>query len=127
MMARGLAGIVLLAFLGSAPLAAAQSGRVAGDVVDETGGALPGATVTLIGPGLARVVQTDGAGAFILDGLPAGTYTLTAELSGFSPGTQEVVVAGDPVDLGRITLGIASFGDTVVVTASRSEVRLVDA
>ncbi|MCY4026601.1 MAG: TonB-dependent receptor [Acidobacteria bacterium] len=127
MMGRGLAGIVLLAFLGSAPLAEAQSGRVAGDVVDETGGALPGATVTLIGPGLSRVVQTDGAGAFAVDGLPAGSYMLTIALSGFSPGTRELVVADDPVDLGRITLGLASFGDTVVVTASRSEVRLVDA
>ena len=127
MMARGVTAIILLAFLGTAPLALAQTGRLAGDVVDETGGALPGAMVTLSGLGLSRAVQTDGAGAFVLDRLPAGTYTLTIALSGFSPGTREVVVAGDPVDLGRITLGIASFGDTVVVTASRSEVRVVDA
>ena len=33
-MARSVAAIILLAFLGTAPLALAQPGRVAGDVVD---------------------------------------------------------------------------------------------
>ena len=126
-MARSVAAMALLAFLGTAPLALAQTGRVAGDVVDETGGALPGATVTLSGPGLSRVVQTDGAGAFVLDRLETGTYSVAISLAGFSPEAREVAISEDPVDLGSITLRLAGFGDTVVVTASRSEVRLVDA
>ena len=127
MVARSVGGVGLLIIFGGPCLAGAQTGRVAGDIVDETGGALPGAAVTLSGAGPSRTVQTDGSGAFAVDRVPAGMYTVTVALSGFSPETREVVITGDPVDLGRITLRIASFGDTVVVTASRSEVRVVDA
>ena len=127
MVARCTGAVGLLVVLVSASGALAQTGRVAGDIVDETGGALPGATVTLSGSGPARVLQTDGSGAFILEGLADGTYTVTVSLAGFAPETRELVVAGDPLDLGRITLRIAGFGDAVVVTASRSEVRVIDA
>ena len=118
-------GLILLA-LGAAP-AAAQPGQVTGSVLDETGAVLPGATVTLSGPDGARATQTGGGGEYLFEAVAAGGYTLTAALSGFSDASVEVVVADAPVEAPPVTLSLASFGDTVVVTASRTEVRVVDA
>ena len=118
---------VLVVLLAPAP-AGAQTGQVTGVVVDETGAVLPGSTVTLSGPGVPRVTYADGSGEFALAGVPAGTYTLTVSLSAFSEATvDEVVVADASVEVPTVTLQLASFGDTVVVTASRTQVRLVDA
>ena len=89
---------------------------------------LPGATVTLRGLDEARVTQSDGNGHYAFAAVPAGAYSVTAGLSGFSDANVEgIVVADGRVEAPLITLSIASFGDTVVVTASRTEVRVVDA
>ncbi|MCY4633163.1 MAG: TonB-dependent receptor [Acidobacteria bacterium] len=113
--------------LSSAP-AAAQDGEITGRVTDETGAVLPGATVTLSGPDEVRVTQSDGNGNYAFPAVPAGAYSVTAALSGFSDANlQGIVVADRLVEAPPITLSIASFGDTVVVTASRTEVRVVDA
>ena len=79
----------------------AQTGSIRGSVVDQTDLVLPGAP---------------------------GTYTLTVSLGGFSDATvEDVVVSGTALALPPVELQLASFGETVVVTASRSEVRLLDA
>ena len=53
---------------------------------------------------------------------------MTAALSGFSDATLEGIVVADAlVEAPTLALPIASFGDTVVVTASRTEVWIVDA
>lgn len=57
------------------------SGAVIGRVVDDQGEALPGVTVRLSDQ-LAAV--TNAKGVFAFRGLPAGSYTLKAELEGFS-------------------------------------------
>lgn len=125
----GFATAVTLSALLAFPVSAvAQSGQITGSVVDETGAVLPGASVTASGPGGLRVTQSDDTGAFVLANVPAGTYTLTVALSGFA--TAEVPaleVGNDSVEVPAITLGLGSFGDTVVVTASRREVRVIDA
>ncbi len=119
--------ILFLLALSSAP-AAAQDGEIAGRVTDETGAVLPGATVTLSGPDEVRVTLSDGNGNYAFPAVPAGAYSVTAALSGFSDANlQGIVVADGLVEAPLITLSIASFGDTVVVTASRTEVRVVDA
>ena len=108
--------------------AAAQSGGVTGGVLDETSAVLPGAAVSLNGPEGIRVTQSDRNGEYAFVGVPAGVYTVTVLLSGFSAATvEDVVVTEATVDLPTITLSLANFGDTLVVTASRTAVRLVDA
>jgi hypothetical protein len=79
-----------LALLCSAS-ASAQTfrGGIQGTVTDETGGALPGTTVTATntGTGLSRSVQTDGAGNYFFSELPLGAYDVSASLSGFATQT----------------------------------------
>ena len=119
-------GLVLLV-LGAVP-ATAQTGQVTGGVMDETGAVLPGAMVTLSGPGGARAARSDGNGEYAFPDVSAGIYAVTVALAGFSDATvEDVVVAGASVELPPVTLQLASFGDTVVVTASRTAVRVVDA
>jgi carboxypeptidase family protein len=54
-----------------------------GRVVDEQGNPLPGVTVT-INSGFTAVGVTDNQGFFTFVALPAGSYTLKAEMEGFS-------------------------------------------
>ena len=106
----------------------AQTGRLRGSVVDQTDVVLPGATVTLRGNGVPRTAYSDEQGTFELAGVTPGTYTLHVSLAGFSDATvEDVTVSGAPLALPPVALQLASFGDTVVVTASRNEVRLIDA
>ena len=120
--------IGLLLLLSGWGTAAAQPGAIRGLVVDETGAVLPGATVALSGPGGTRVTQSDGNGRYAFAEVSAGSHDLAVTLAGFSEAAvQGVVVAGAAVELPPVILSLASFGDTVVVTASRTEVRVVDA
>ena len=106
----------------------AQTGSVTGSVVDRTGLVLPGTIVTLRGDGVPRTVSSDERGTFELAGLAPGTYTLTVSLPGFSEATVDAVVVPDGgLALPPVVLQLASFGDTVVVTASRNAGRLIDA
>lgn len=80
--------IGLLAFLTtSAALAQNVTTTLRGKVTDEQGAALPGTTVIAhnIDTNALRQVITGRLGQFFIPNLPAGTYELTAELSGFGP------------------------------------------
>ena len=106
----------------------AQARSIRGSVIDRTGLVLPGVIVTLRGDGIPRTVASDERGDFELAGLAPGTYMLTVSLPGFSDATVDGVVVSDgALELPPVVLQLASFGDTVVVTASRNEVRLIDA
>ncbi len=61
------------------------SGTLAGHVRDESGGALPGATVELTSAekGFRRAGVTDAAGHFNFALLPPGSYTVRVSISGF--------------------------------------------
>ena len=127
-MTRNKSALILLVSALSAAPAAAQDGEIAGRVTDETGAVLPGATVTLSGPDEARVTQSDPNGDYVFPAVPPGAYAVTAGLSGFSAATREGIAVADAlVEAPTLMLPIASFGDTVVVTASRTAVRVVDA
>ena len=58
--------------------------RIMGTVIDTSGGALPGVTVTVTGAALAPTpVFTDNAGRYLTPWVPPGTYNVVFELSGF--------------------------------------------
>jgi hypothetical protein len=111
-----------------APAVHAQTGSVAGTVVDESGGVVPGASVTLTGPNVRATTYSDGGGAYRFGGLAAGTYAVDVTLSGFAPARRDAVVVGETaVTVPAIALALAGFGEVVVVSASRVETTLLDA
>src|SRR5215207_7262529 len=75
-------GILLIA-----PPAFAQfdRGQISGVVKDDTGGVVPGATVTAtqVDTQAPRTAVTDGSGFYTFANLPPGRYTISAELQGF--------------------------------------------
>ncbi|HEX5715774.1 MAG TPA: carboxypeptidase-like regulatory domain-containing protein [Thermoanaerobaculia bacterium] len=108
-----------MVYQAAAPFAAqglGGSSAVYGRVVDDQGQSLPGVTMTLRG-GLNPLVQiTDAQGQFRFVTLPPGSYSLQAELEGFS--SQEfpnLVVSGGAVTV-EMRLSNA-VEDTITVTA----------
>src|SRR6185369_11986482 len=69
---------------------AAGTASVQGTVTDQTGAAVPGATVTLTqtATGTSRASTTDGAGVYALPNVPVGPYSLSVAASGFQSFTQ---------------------------------------
>jgi len=117
-----LAAVTAFIFLGAASVSRAQSfrGALVGTVSDQTGAAIPGATVTARndGTGFTRVALTDDAGGYNIPELPIGNYTVTAEKSGL----QTVTQGGIPVDVAAerrvdMTLTAARVESTVEVHA----------
>ncbi|HEY7215100.1 MAG TPA: TonB-dependent receptor, partial [Thermoanaerobaculia bacterium] len=61
-----------------------QTGNLYGTVTDDQAAPLPGATVTLTGPGAPQVQVTDAQGHFRFLALAPGIYVIKAEMEGFS-------------------------------------------
>jgi outer membrane receptor for ferrienterochelin and colicin len=109
----------LLLALAAPGVAQTETGRVTGRVIDQTGGVLPGATITLLSPGtgVARTTVTDEAGRYVIANLQPGPYTAKVELSGFATQTASLVVnVGGSVSI-ETKLQIAGATETVSVVA----------
>ena len=93
-------------------------------MVDETGGVLPGATVTLrdAAAGRERVAVTDATGRFTIAGLAAGPYAVTVTLGGFETLTREAVQAGSQSEPLRMIMKVSSLQDSVVVRGTARNV-----
>ena len=80
-----------VALLATTLPAAAQSltGTIAGAIVDEQGGALPGVVVTVTGKAGSRTGTTGPDGTYRFLGLDPGPYSIQAELTGFTTKRQE--------------------------------------
>src|SRR5260370_21582208 len=61
------------------------AGSVKGQVADEFGGVIVGATVVAVSvDGVAKTVNTNGEGNFVLNGLAPGKYTIKVTAPGFA-------------------------------------------
>ena len=108
------------------------TGTVSGHVIDQNGGALPGATVTAKSPNLqgSRNVVTTTTGDYIIPFLPPGEYTVTFELKGFETAQQKTLVTASAtvtldakLTVGRVTNEVTVTGaitDSVVPGISSS-------
>jgi len=98
----------------------ATNGEITGRVLDSAGASIPGATVTARneGTGLTRTAATASTGDYTITALPAGTYTVSAELTGF----KRALRRGVEVNVGsRVTLGfdlaVGDMSEAIEVTA----------
>ncbi len=115
------AALLLLVAILAPPSGFAQqtTGAIGGRVVDQTGAAVPGATVSALQPttGLTRTAVSDSVGVFRLTALPVGTYEVKVELSGFQPVSRKglSVNLGQTVEL-ELQLNMAGVSENVTVT-----------
>jgi hypothetical protein len=78
--------VCLLLFLAAIPsFSQGSAGRIEGTVTDQTGAAVPGATVTIldVDRGTTRNLTSDAAGAYNAPNLPPGNYRVRVEFPGF--------------------------------------------
>ena len=116
--------LLFVLLLGLAAGARAQSqattGVIEGTVFDESGGAVPGVTVTLknTATNFERVVITDADGRFRGLLLPLGPYRVSASLTGFATLIREGMdlSMGQTVNL-RLTLTLSPMQENVTITA----------
>ena len=111
----GAAFCVILLSFSTALGQSVSSGTIHGVVRDQSGGVLPGVTATLSSPVLQvrELVQvTDAEGAYRFVDLPAGTYMLKFELTGFSTLIRE--------DL-RLTIGFVARVDESMKVGAMEE------
>ncbi|MBZ5602642.1 MAG: carboxypeptidase regulatory-like domain-containing protein [Acidobacteriia bacterium] len=103
-----------------AALFAQPTASLHGTVLDPSGAAVPKASVTATGPNNAvKVGETDENGAFALNGLQPGTYTVRVIASGFGllEKTGVELPAGRPVTFeGRLTMAAEKQEVTVADT-----------
>lgn len=96
------------------------TGTIQGRIADDQGAGIPGVAVTArnVATGFTRTEVSDAGGSYRLAGLPVGTYSVAAELQGFTRFERPNVVVNVgqtiPID---ISLSLASVQESVVVTA----------
>jgi hypothetical protein len=111
---------------------AQAGGAIGGSVLDESGAALPGATVTVtnLSNGFSETFVTGERGNYRAVALPPATYEIRVELSGFAIVTRRIVLTVGTDATVDIKLGIASVtenvtvvGETALVEVNRSQPR----
>ncbi len=130
-----LAAILVVAaglILPATALAQGNVGTIDGRVLDQSKAAVPGATVTAknVATGLTRTAVVSPTGTYRISALPAGTYEVTASLTGFSTQvTKDVPVrVGDTatvdfnMKLGAVTETIEVVAESPMVQATASDV-----
>ena len=117
--------VALLLVLLMAPIVAAQAsfGRLAGSVFDNSGGVLPGVTVTLTNDltDQTQVTTTTETGAFLFAQVQPGLYSVRMALAGFRTAefTQVEINVGAERSL-TARLDVGAVTETVTVSADRS-------
>jgi hypothetical protein len=123
-MARVFRGILLVAGILALTAGSAHAqaiGSIFGKVTDQSGGVLPGVTVTVAGAALQQPLTstTQASGAYQFPSVPIGTYSVTFELSGFKKSVRQGVV----IDTGfqaqiDMKLELGTITQDVTVTAA---------
>src|SRR5690242_19784619 len=96
-----------------------SQGTIQGGVFDQSGGAIVGATVTVVdvARGLTRALTADGAGQYVAANLTPATYTVRAQARGF----RTVEHSGVLVEVGqtiRVDLVVQPGEQTQTITVT---------
>src|ERR1700722_4683092 len=122
---------ILLLFAGLT-LRAQQNSEIVGTVTDQTGAAVPGATLTLTQKETGFVYNgtSNGTGGYVFAGLNVGTYTLKATAKGFEAFTKtglplnvsETLAADVKLTIGAETEEVSVSADALQVQTESNEV-----
>jgi hypothetical protein len=123
------AGVLALAPLAAVAQIAGQGG-ISGTVLDQTGAAIPGATVTVreTSTGVLTTRQSTGTGYYVVSPLIPGVYVVTVSAPGFQTFKQEKVTVDALATVGlnpKLTIG--SQSDTVTVSEAPPDLQTTDA
>ena len=117
---------VLLLLLVPAALLSAQTVTAAlnGRVTDATGAVLPSSSVTAVNDatGISRGAATNASGDYQISLLPVGTYTVTAEHSGFKKQSQKITLQIGANAAADFSLTVGSVTEIVEVQATSEAV-----
>ncbi|MEP6893672.1 MAG: carboxypeptidase regulatory-like domain-containing protein, partial [Gaiellaceae bacterium] len=115
----GLLALTLSALLSASASAQVDTGTLSGTVKDESGGVLPGATVTITheGQGLRLTSVTRADGTYIFTPIRTGAYLIDVEFPGFKKGARRGITVGIQEQV-RVdfTLQPGGISEEVVVT-----------
>src|SRR5215210_2482635 len=116
---RGLGLLLVFALCAGSALAQQAGASLRGQVSDEFGGVIVGATVTVTdASGKARSVVTASDGAFTVAGLAPGRHSIRVLATGFAPyESAEVDVKAGRNELPQITLGVSLEKEEVTVAS----------
>jgi hypothetical protein len=120
-------GATIVCLLSCLPVfSQANQGNIQGGVFDQSGGAIVGATVTVIdvARGITRALTTDSAGQYVAVNVTPGTYTVRAEAKGF----RTIEHTGVLVEVGqniRVDLVVQPGEQTQTVTVT-AEIPAID-
>ncbi len=111
-----LASVVLAA--GTASWAQTGTSRATGQVLDPTGAAVAGASVTLTNEatGVSFATVTTTAGTYVFEGVQPGRYKITVQMKGFKTfvSTGNAVTIGQPAVI-NVTLEVGTVSEVVEV------------
>ena len=114
--------LLLVGLLLLTQVASAQDSGIAGVVSDDTGGVLPGVTVTAASPALTeqqRIAITDAEGRYTFAQLRPGIYSITFSLAGFNQVLREgIELTGGFTANVDAELGVGGIEETITVTGA---------
>lgn len=98
-----------------------NTGRISGAITDQTGGAVAGATVTVIdvARGVNRPLTTDAAGLYAAPNLIPGVYTVRVEFMGFQTVERQNVMVDAGSDI-RVDVALQPGQQNQTVTVTES-------
>jgi outer membrane receptor protein involved in Fe transport len=117
-------GLVLCCLVWLVPNALAQAFRVEGVVRDSTGASVANAAVTLQSGSFSASTTSDDGGKFVFIGVPHDRGSIVVHAKGFTLVARSWSIGQSAVTAIEITLQPAGANEQVVVSASRSELRL---
>ena len=121
------AALMALTAMPAAVRAQATTGSITGTVTDESKGVLPGVTVVVehVETGIARTLVTDVNGRYRALNLPPGSFTVTAELTGFTKVVRnDLTVAIDKEVTADIEMKVGALTESVTVAGEATQVQL---
>src|SRR5579871_6683690 len=110
--------LVAILFLAlTSAYAQVSSGTLVGSILDSSGSAIPKAKVDVknIDTNVVTSTTTDDAGAYRVEHLVSGTYSITGTASGFSTGVIRVTVDANKIATANLMLEVGSVSTTVEV------------